>query len=85
MSLTYTEKRCDCQLPCTRKVFTIQSWRSDAKNKHEVENGLDNGFAFFQVFLMQKLTEFLWTCIVKISIGNRVPKNFDIFGYKCAT
>ena len=46
---THPEPRCDCQLPCSRKLFTIQSWRSDAKNKNELETGQKNGYAFFQV------------------------------------
>jgi hypothetical protein len=46
---TRPEPRCGCQLSCSRKLFTLQSWRSDAKNKNEVESGQKNGFAFFQV------------------------------------
>ena len=46
---TQTKQRCDCQLPCSRKFFTVQSWRSDAKNKNELASGQKNGFAFFQV------------------------------------
>ena len=46
---TGPEQRCDCLLPCSRKFFTIQSWRSDAKNKNEIESGEKNGYAFFQV------------------------------------
>ncbi len=29
-----------------------ESWRSDAKNKNELETGQKNGFAFFQVSIL---------------------------------
>ena len=49
---TGMEKRCDCLLPCSRKFYNLQSWRSDAKNQHEIDTGSSNGYAFFQVALM---------------------------------
>ena len=60
-STSSSDRRCGCPVPCKRKLVTLQSWRSDAKNKNQLfdDEETNKGFAFFQVTTLLKFGAFM--------------------------